>query len=133
MRRLILGAFAAVAALAAGPAAAGAYAEYCDWDPPVAIVTPAGNLVTVHDSVWTSSVLNIGTPVTTYAATRTYDRKGNAETAVDMAITVPAGLLYSFQVQDYVATGPLLSGTVLASASGYSGQTLHLYFTLQTP
>jgi len=55
---------------------------------------------------------------------------GRAETAVDMAISVPTGLLFQFQTQDEVTTGLLGSGSVLATRNGWSGQTLHLKFTL---
>jgi len=133
MRKIVFGVAAAFVAIGGSTSIAGAFDEYCDWDPPVAILTPAGNLVTVHDSVWTSNLLQVGLPVTGYTATRAYDSAGHPITAVDMVVTVPSGLLLSFQTRDYVATGPLLSGTVLASASGTSGTPTHLRFNLNTP
>lgn len=133
MRRFVFGVAAAFVAIGGSATVAGAFDEYCDWDPPVAILTPAGNLVTVHDSVWTAGLLQIGVPVTSYSVSRAYDRAGNPVTAVDMVVTVPAGLLSNFRTQDYVATGPLLSGTVLASAAGTSGSPTHLRFNLSTP
>lgn len=125
------------ALLAAGvilcsPATAGAWATYCDWDPLVVIVTPDGNIVPVYDSVWTSSALDPGLPVESYTTSRVYVA-GKAETAVDMAISVPTGLLLQYQTQDEVTTGLLGSGTVLATRNGWSGQTLHLKFTLPQP
>jgi hypothetical protein len=123
------------AAIAAGlavatPVSAGAMVEWCDWDPVVPVVTPAGNVVLLFDSVWTSSPLNIGLPVASYTVSRTYDLHGRPLTAVDMVINVPTGLLWRFSTLNLVTTGPLGSGTVLAKQNGTSGSPVHLYFTL---
>jgi hypothetical protein len=67
--------------------------------------------------------------VESYTTSRVYVG-GKPETAVDMAITVPTGLLLRYQTQDMVTTGLLGSGQVLAMQNGWSGQTLHLKFTL---
>lgn len=128
-RRLLALTVGAVAGLF-GAAQAFAWYSYCDWDPPVLIITPAGNVVTVHDSVWTASPLEIGLPLESYTTSRVYSRSGAPETAVDMTIAVPTGLLFQFPFTAYVATGPLLSGQTLASASGHSGSPVHLKFVL---
>lgn len=129
MKRVVLAALMAVGVIVCSPSTAGAWATYCDWDPVVVVVTPGGQIVPVYDSVWTSSPLDVGLPVESYSATRVYVG-GRAETAVDMAISVPTGLLLQFQTQDEVTTGLLGSGAVLATKNGWSGQTLHLKFTL---
>ncbi len=129
MKRVVLAALMAVGVIVCSPSTAGAWATYCDWDPLVVIVTPSGHIVPVYDSVWTSSPLDLGLPVESYSATRVYVN-GRAETAVDMAISIPTGLLLQFQTQDEVTTGLLGSGSVLATKNGWSGQTLHLKFTL---
>jgi hypothetical protein len=126
---VVLAALMAVGVIVCSPSTAGAWATYCDWDPLVVIVTPSGHIVPVYDSVWTSSPLDLGLPVESYSATRVYVN-GWAETAVDMAISIPTGLLLQFQTQDEVTTGLLGSGSVLATKNGWSGQTLHLKFTL---
>jgi hypothetical protein len=126
---VVLAALMAVGVIVCSPSTAGAWATYCDWDPLVVIVTPSGHIVPVYDSVWTSSPLDLGLPVESYSATRVYV-DGRAETAVDMAISIPTGLLLQFQTQDEVTTGLLGSGSVLATKNGWSGQTLHLKFTL---
>ncbi len=133
MRRAVLGAVVAVLAGVLSVAPASAWAVYCDWDPLVLIVTPGGHVVPVYDSVWTPSPLDIGLPLESYTATRGYDAAGNPVTNVDMAISVPTGLLFRFQTTDMVTTGLLGQGRVLARASGWSGQTLHLKFTLNEP
>lgn len=129
MKRVVLAALLAAGVVVLSPSTAGAWATYCEWDPLVAVVTPAGNLAVVYDSVWTSSALQIGVPVESYTTSRVYVA-GRAQTAVDMAISVPAGLLLQFQTQDEVTTGLLGTGQLLASKNGWSGQTLHLKFTL---
>lgn len=133
MKRVMVAAAMAAGLLVAAPIPTGAMMEYCDWDPLVAVVTPAGNVVLVYDSVWTNSPLNVGLPVSSYTTSRIYDEGGQPLTAVDMAIHVPAGLVSRFATTDLVTTGLLGSGMVLAKDNGTSGETVHLYFTLNQP
>ena len=133
MRRVVLAAAMAVAAAGLASAPALAWATSCDWDPVVLVVTPGGHLVPVYDSVWTAPGLNIGLPVESYTTSRAYDAAGQPVTRVDMAISVPAGLLLQFQTTDMVTSGLLGSGHVYGTATGWSGQTLHIKFTLDTP
>ena len=133
VKRLIVAAVMAAGLAVATPVSAGAGMEWCDWDPVVAVVTPAGNVVLLYDSVWTSSPLNIGLPISSYTSRRIYDEDGQPLTAVDVVINVPTGLLFRFATTDMVTTGPLGSGTVLAKVNGTSGSPAHLYFTLNKP
>lgn len=133
MKTLVAAAAMAVGMSVAMPVSAGAGMEWCDWDPVVAIVTPAGNVVLVYDSVWTSGPTDVGLPVASYTASRVYDEDGLAQTAVDMVITVPSGLLVKFSTTDMVTTGPLGSGAVLSQANGTSGTAVHLHFILKKP
>ena len=50
-----------------------------------------------------------------------------------MKIYTPTGLLLRYKVHDMVTSGLLGSGTVYAQADGWSGQSVHLRFTLSTP
>jgi hypothetical protein len=133
VKRALVAAALAAGVLVASPTTAGAWATFCDWDPLVLVVTPSGNIVPVYDSVWTSSPLDLGVPVESYTVSRTYSRTGKPETLVDMTITVPTGLLLSYQTTDEVTSGLLGSGTMYARANGYSGTPVHLKFTLATP
>lgn len=133
MKRVLFAAALAAGVLFASPTSAGAWATYCDWDPIVLVVTPSGHLVPVYDSVWTSSLLDLGVPVESYTVSRTYSRRGAPETLVDMTISVPTGLLFHYATTDEVTSGLLGSGTVYARASGYSGTPVHLKFVLTTP
>lgn len=133
MKRALVAALLAAGVLLASPTTAGAWATFCDWDPLVLVVTPSGHIVPVYDSVWTSSLLDLGVPLESYTVSRTYSRTGKPETLVDMTISVPTGLLFSYQTTDEVTSGLLGSGTVYARASGYSGTPVHLKFILATP
>src|SRR5438132_1183183 len=112
----------AVGIMVASPTSAGAWATYCDWDPLVLIVTPAGHIVPVYDTVWTSSPLDLGLPLESYTVARAYDAAGNPVTVVHMTISVPTGLLFRYAVTDEVTTGLLGSGAVLAGQGGTAGR-----------
>ena len=126
MKRVLVAAALAAGLLVASPTSAGAWATFCDWDPIVLIVTPAGNIVPVYDSVWTASPLDLGLPLESYTVSRVYDASGKPHTAVDMKITVPTGLLFRYTVKDMVTSGLLGTGTVYALKYGSSGTPVHL-------
>jgi hypothetical protein len=130
MKRGLLAALLAAGILVFSPTTVGAWFAVCDWDPLVLIVTPAGHVVPVYDSVWTPSVLDLGVPLESYKTSRVFDAQGRPETAVDMTIYVPTGLLLRFPVNDMVTSGLLGSGTLYAARSGTSGTPVHLYFVL---
>ncbi len=130
MKRVVLAAALAAGILVSSPTTAGAWATYCDWDPLVLVVTPSGHIVPVYDSVWTSSLLDLALPLESYKTTRVYDAAGRPETAVDMEIYVPTGLLFRYQVHDMVTSGLLGTGAVYAQANGTSGSPVHLKFVL---
>jgi hypothetical protein len=133
MRKVVVATLMAITATMASASSAGAHVEWCDWDPSVVIVTPGLNIVPVFDSVWTSSLLDIGLPLESYTVHRTYDYRGRPVTAVDMTIYVPAGLLWTFPTRDVVSSGLLGSGHIYAEAHGTSGQPVHLKFTIPKP
>ena len=131
MRRALLAGALAAGILVFSPSTAGAWFAYCDWDPVVLVITPTGHVVPVYDSVWTSSPLDLGLPLESYTTSRAYDAQGNPETAVDMTIYVPTGLLLRYSVNDMVTSGPLGSGSLYAARSGTSGTPVHLHFLLR--
>lgn len=132
MKRGLMAAVVAALFVVFSPTSAGAWFTYCDWDPIVPIVTPGGHIVAVYDSVWTSSPLDLGVPLESYTTSRVYGANGSPQTAVDMAIHVPTGLLFNYAVNDMVTSGLLGTGTVYAQKSGTSGSTVHLKFVLHT-
>ena len=133
MKRLVVAGALALGLLAASPTSAGAFVTWCDWDPIVLIVTPAGHIVPVYDSVWTSSPLDLAVPLESHTVARAYDSSGRPVTVVYMTIYVPTGLLFRYATTDMVTTGLLGSGKVLAYASGTSGKPVHLKFILPVP
>jgi hypothetical protein len=133
VKRALVAAMLAVGVLVASPAAAGAWSTYCDWDPLVLVVTPAGHIVPMYDSVWTSSLIDLGVPLESTTTSRVYSPKGAPETAVSVTISVPTGLLFRYPTTDEVTSGLLGSGTVYARGSGYSGTPVTLKFVLNTP
>jgi hypothetical protein len=133
LKRVVVAAALAVGLLFASPTGASAWATFCDWDPLILVVTPGGHIVPVYASVWTSSPLQLGLPLATYTASRTYDAAGKPHTAVDMKITVLSGLLFKFTTYNMATSGLLGSGTVYASKYGTSGTPVHLFFTLPQP
>lgn len=128
VKRLVAAAAAAMGVLLASASPADAMMTFCDWDPVVVVVTPGGHVALVYDSVWTSSPLLLGLPLETYTTSRVYGPNNQPETAVDMTIYVPAGLLFRFPTTDVVTTGLLGSGRVLAKTNGTSGSPVHLRF-----
>ena len=133
MKKGVLAALMAAAVLVFSPTPVGAWFSYCDWDPLVLVVTPAGHIVPVYDSVWTSSLVDLGVPLESYTTSRVYAANGRPETLVDMTIYVPTGLLFRYSVHDMVTSGLLGSGTVYAQANGTSGSPVHLKFVLLSP
>lgn len=133
MKRVLIAALLAAGVLVAAPTGAAAYSTYCDWDPLVLVVTPAGHVVPVYDSVWTSSLLDLGVPVESTTTSRIYSKQGAPETAVAVTIYAPTGLLFRYATTDEVTSGLLGSGTVYSRANGWSGSPVTLNFILDTP
>ena len=133
MKRVVVAAAFAAGLLLASPASAGAWATFCDWDPLIVVVTPGLHVVPVYASVWTAKPLQLGVPLATYKASRVFDQAGAPHTAVDMTISVPAGLLFQFDTYNMATSGLLGTGTVYAAANGRSGTPVHLKFTLPQP
>jgi hypothetical protein len=130
MKRVVLAAGLAAGLMLAAPTSAGAWVTYCDWDPLVLVVTPAGHVVPVYDSVWTASPLDLGVPLESYTVSRVHDSNGRPATAVNMTIYVPTGLLFRYTTKTMVTSGLLGSGTIYAWQYGTSGTPAYLKFTL---
>jgi len=131
VKKALIAATTAVGLMLASPGAAQAAYTHCDWDPIVPVITPAGHIVLVYDSVWTAYATSLGLPLASYTAKRAYDSSGRPVTAVDMAITTPTGLLFRYSYLAQVTTGLLGSGTVLAYSYGTSSTPTHLKFVLR--
>jgi hypothetical protein len=134
MRKLMLAVLIAAPLLfilAPSPVAA---AEWCDTDPLVLIKTPGGTLVPVFV---TSGALGVQHMPAVLLARMDYSTRaveGGTATLVQLDVVVPGDLLDShFPTRTVASTGPLATGTIHARATGYSGETMTLTFTLDVP
>src|SRR5437762_14164827 len=104
MRKVVLAALMAAGIVVFSPAPAGAWFSYCEWDPLVPVVTPAGHVVLLYDSVWTPSPIELGVSLASTTVSRVSSSNGQPESAVDTAITVPTGLSFRYSFSYEVST-----------------------------
>jgi hypothetical protein len=121
-------------ALAPAPVAA---AEWCDTDPLVLVVTPAGTVVPVYVLVGALGVehLPAAQAASIVSTTVAVDATaGGRATKVALMVLVPDDVFASgFPTRSAASSGPLGSGTIYDATSGISGQTMTLRFTLAVP
>lgn len=112
-----------------GTAAAGE--TWCDIDPPVAIVTPGGNLAVVY--VVTSGppllLANLLAPAITYEV-RPSESGDATRVAMDVTVKDPLGVYGHQDVRSEVWTGPARTGRLLSSVEGLSGSPMRHRFKL---
>jgi hypothetical protein len=133
-RRLLLAIFTmAMIVLAFAPARVAA-AEWCDTDPLVLITTPGGAVVPVYV---TNGALGAEHLATVQLAAMTYTTQPTANgraTLVHLDVRIPDDVFAShFATRSVASSGPLATGDIYANASGFSGQTMTLTFTLNVP
>jgi hypothetical protein len=114
-----------------------AAAEWCDTDPLLIVVTPAGQPVPVFllvgaqglehlPAALAASLVAVTVPVETIDA--------GPATRATVTVTVPNDLFErGFPTRALVSSGPLGSGTIYATAEGVSGAPMTLRFTLPIP
>lgn len=108
--------------------------QWCDSDPLVPITTPGGSVVAVY-------VTNAGRGLehlpAVAAANISYTVKpveAGQATLVKVRVVVPGDVFDShFQTRSTVSTGPLATGTIYATASGYSTEPMDMEFKLPVP
>lgn len=134
-RRVGLAVVVLLAALAAPllltrEAAAGE--QWCEDDPLVLITTPGGAQVPLYV---TNAGLGLEHLVAVQTAAITYSAvAAGTGTTVLMKVTIPDDQFAAhFQTRSSVSTGPLATGMVYDSASGFSGQRMQLTFSLDVP
>lgn len=135
MARIVVATMVAVLLLVgAGQQPVGAGEEWCDTDPLVTVVTPAGNVVPVFVLTGAAGLQHL--PAAQVAA---YDHEvtpadGGKGTAVTLRVTVPTLLAGEpFPTRATASTGPLGTLTVLDRSEGTSGQAMVLRFKLAVP
>jgi hypothetical protein len=116
----------------ASPTVAHAGDQWCEDDPLVVIKTPQGALVPLYVTNGARGLEHL--PSVTLASV-TYSVKASGHgTTVDLAVTVPGGLLDpTFETRSTVSTGPFKTGAIFATASGYSREPMRMQFKLDVP
>ncbi len=128
-KRYFLAALLAALSLALLSAPAGAGEQWCEDDPLVVITTPGGAKVPIYV---TNAALGLDHLPAVQLATISYTAKSaGSSTLVQMNVTIPDDLFDShFATRTTASTGPLATGTVLATASGFSGAAMNMQFML---
>jgi hypothetical protein len=136
MARALVAVLLALVALAGGglAAPAGAGEEWCEHDPVVAVTTPKGNVVPVYVLTGAQGLERLPEVLAAEYRYTAAPAAGGAGTLVELDVLVPTGgAAAPFPARAAASTGPLLTGTVLARATGWSGQPLRLRFELAVP
>ena len=129
-RRLVSGLLIALFLVAFAPASvATASDQWCEDDPPIVIDTPGGALVTLYV---TDSALGVQHLPAVQLASITADvSPAGSGTLIHVHVLVPSDAFDGhFATRSVVSTGPFATGTIDATASGFSGQTMAMAFTL---
>jgi hypothetical protein len=121
--------------LLTGPAPrASASEQWCETDPLVVVITPGGSVAPLYvtNSAWgLEHLAAVQTARISFTAIAT---EGGLATVVVLEVLVPEDpFAEHFETRSVVSTGPLKSGSILASAAGFSGQAMHMEFKLDMP
>ncbi len=134
MKRFSRSAVLALLLVAAFVPMVGASDQWCEDDPVVVIKTPGGSLVTVYVTNGARGVEHLPAVLSAqinYTATST---DGQSATLVQMSVLIPDDEFDDhFETRSTVSTGPMKTGTILATASGFSGQAMFMTFKLNVP
>ena len=133
-RRAGLAALLGVLAGAAPVGVARAGEQWCETDPLVVIRTPGGALVPLYVTNGAAGLEYLALVQLAQMDYTTVSVEGASATLVRLLVTVPTTWDgRRFATSSVVSTGPLKTGTVLASASGQSGLPMRLEFRLDRP
>ena len=134
MRRVVLIPVAVLALIVGTCADAGAGEQWCETDPLVVVTTPGSARVPLYVTSGAAGVEHLAAVQLADIRYSTLTTDGGSSTLVHMTVTVPTGLDGSrYDTSSVVSTGPLKTGTVLASTIGSSGLPMRLDFKLGTP
>ena len=113
---------------------ASAAEQWCETDPLVVIVTPSGKLVPLFVTTGAESILRLAQAQIARIEYAVSPSESGRATRVSMTVTVPLGLDGTqFATRSVVSTGPLKTGSILASVSGTSGHAMRMEFKLDAP
>ena len=111
------------------PSRARASDQWCDDDPPVVLHTPGGALVTVYVTDGGLGLPHL--PAVQLAHITADVSPAGSGTRVHVQVLVPGDAFDpSFATRSTVSTGPFATGAIYATASGVSGHTMAMTFTI---
>ena len=114
--------------------AAVASSQWCSADPILVITTPSGSFVPVFVTTAGDGVEHLATVTVAQLRYTASPTANGSRTLVTVTVFVPNDLFGSpFATMSTVSSGPLATGTIYASASGTSGQSLKMTFVLDQP
>jgi hypothetical protein len=119
-------------AWAAWPAPPAQADTWCEVDPAVVVTTPAGNTVVVYvvNGGPLEHALQLAAPTISHTVA---PLAGGAATQVKLSVLVADPDGHAHPVQSQAWSGPAMTGTLYASASGAAGKALQLTFRVEVP
>jgi hypothetical protein len=137
MKRFVLAALMALVPLmpisALAPSAA-AESDWCDDDPIVVVITPAGNIVPIYNTMGVQGLLHTADIALARVNYTTKSVNGGRSTQVTMKITIPNDLFGSgFPTRAKISTGPMGTLNVLGTTTGNAGSAMTVQFTIDVP
>jgi hypothetical protein len=113
---------------------AGAAAEWCEYDPVVLVITPAGALVPVFVTNGAQGVQHSIAAQLAEMRYTTQPAESGKATLVSLRIMVRGDLFAEkFPTRSTASTGPLATGSIFGRVEGSSGNTMSLSFVLNIP
>ena len=132
--RFLLSAILAFALLVGLAPDVDAGAQWCEADPLVTITTPSGNTVPVYVTNGAQGEEHLPAVLAAKMDYTVQATDGGQATLVRMTVLIADDHFEThFATRSVVSTGPLKTGTIYATATGHSGQAMHLAFKLDVP
>ena len=116
------------------PAASAGSNDWCDDDPLVVIVTPAGNPVPLYNTNGAQGLEHLVSVQLAQAVYTAQPENGGTATLVKLQVTVPNDLFGAgYPTRTRISTGPMGTLDVLAETTGNAGKAMKVQFTLNVP
>lgn len=133
MKRLLLLSGLVVLLLMAIAPTASAAIFWCEDDPLVKFVTPAGNVVEVHVTNYGEGSENLSAVQAAAISYKVKSTDGGRGTKVEITVLIPENNGESFKTRSVVSTGEFATGVIYDEANGKSGKPMKLKFKLDVP
>ena len=134
MKSILLALLTAVLLLVAAAPEVAALEEWCEDDPLVLITTPGGNVAPVYVTNGALGTEHLPAVQLATISHTVHSVDGGRATLVRMTVVVPNDAFGShFPTRTTASSGPMKSGTIYDTDTGYSGEPMHLSFRLNVP